>query len=64
LTTGGVSQLYAINLSTGAAGLLGDIGGGDLIDGLAVVPVIPEPATLATAAMAFLGAALMRRRGC
>jgi hypothetical protein len=65
LTTGGVSQLYSINLSTGAAGLLGDIGGGDLIDGLAVVgPVIPEPATFATAAMALLGAVLTRRRGC
>jgi hypothetical protein len=60
LTGGGISQLYSIDLATGAASLVGDIGGGDLIDGLAIVP-IPEPATLATAALALIGAVFVRR---
>ena len=64
ITTGGVSQLYSINLATGAASLLGDIGGGDLIDGLAVVSdVVPEPSTIAMAAFALVGGVLARRRG-
>ena len=54
----GVSELYTINLTTGAATLVGTIGGGDLIDGLAVV--IPEPATLSLLAVGAL--ALVRRR--
>lgn len=60
-TTGGISQLYTINLATGAASLIGDIGGGDLIDGIAVVS-IPEPATVAMAAIALVGAFGIRRR--
>lgn len=36
LTVGGVSQLYTINLGTGAATLLGNIGGGEVIRGIAV----------------------------
>jgi hypothetical protein len=60
MTTGGVSQLYSINLASGVATLVGDIGGGDLIDGLAIV-AIPEPATLATAALALVGAICLRR---
>ena len=65
--TGGVSRLYRINLATGQATLVpggggtGVIGGGDLIDGLTVVP-IPEPSS----AIALLGGAaalaLSRRR--
>lgn len=60
----GISQLFSINLSTGAATLIGDIGGGDLIDGLAVVgSKIPEPASLSMAAFALIGGVLARRRG-
>jgi hypothetical protein len=54
------SRLYTINLATGAATLVGTIGGGDAIDGLTVVAV-PEPATLG-----LLGGAIvlgLRRRG-
>jgi hypothetical protein len=35
-----VSKLYAINLRTGAASLQGTIGGGELIRGVAVVPLV------------------------
>ena len=39
LTVGGVSQLYTINLVTGAATLVGDIGGGETIRDIAVALV-------------------------
>lgn len=56
-----VSSLYSINLTTGFATPLGKIGGGDVIDGLAIVPtVVPEPATLG--AIAGAGVLAMRRR--
>jgi hypothetical protein len=54
----GVSELYTVSLTTGTATLVGTIGGGDLIDGLAVV--IPEPGTLSLLAVGAL--ALVRRR--
>lgn len=54
----GVSDLYQIDLVTGAATPLGTIGGGDFIDGLAVA--IPEPATIGFLAMGL--PALLRRR--
>jgi hypothetical protein len=54
----GVSELYTINLTTGSATLVGTIGGGDLIDGIAVV--IPEPAALSLLGVGAL--ALIRRR--
>lgn len=63
LTTGGVSELYSIDLSTGASGSLGTIGGGDLIDGITVVG-IPEPATFGMAGLALIGGVLLRRRAC
>ena len=56
--TRGVSELYTINLTTGTATLVGTIGGGDLIDGLAVV--IPEPASLSLLTVGAL--VLIRRR--
>jgi len=55
----GVSQLYTINLSTGAATLVNTIDGGELIDGLAVV--IPEPASLTLLGLGALSL-LARRR--
>ncbi len=54
----GVSELYTINLTTGTATLVGTIGGGDLIDGLAVF--IPAPGALSL--LAFGALALIRRR--
>ncbi len=56
------SQFYTINLSTGAATLVGEIGGGAVITALTVqAQAIPEPAS----ALAFVGLAagvLLRRR--
>ena len=59
------SALYAINLSTGAATLIGNIGAGNLsVRGISVQPV-PEPGTAALVALGILGtfrAANRRRR--
>jgi hypothetical protein len=57
--TQGISRLYTIDLATGTSTLVGTVGGGDLLDGLAI-GVVPEPTTLAMGA----GAALLvlRRR--
>lgn len=57
------SNLYSINLLTGAATNLGQIDGGIIITAIAVVPAIPEPATLALAATALAAIPLVRRRG-
>ena len=58
-TGGGVSRLYSINLATGGATLLGDLGGGALVDGIAV---IPEPASAALLLLAPLPLLARRRR--
>ena len=60
-TGGSVSNLYTINLATGAAALVGQINGGTLVTDIAVVPV-PEPTALAAIGLA--GVALMARRRC
>jgi len=57
------SNLYAINLATGAATNLGQIDGGVIITAISVAPAIPEPATLALAGMALAAIPLVRRRG-
>ncbi|MBA4104327.1 MAG: hypothetical protein C0485_01115 [Pirellula sp.] len=57
------SNLYSINLVTGAATNLGQIDGGVIITAISVVPAVPEPATLALAGMALAAIPLIRRRG-
>jgi hypothetical protein len=59
---GSVSNLYTINLATGAASLVGQIDGGIVITAMAVAP-IPEPATLGLAGCLLGGVAMIRRRG-
>ena len=58
-----VSELFIINLTTGAATLVGTIGGGQIVRGLAApigATAVPEPATLLLVASGAL--ALCRRR--
>ncbi len=57
------SNLYSINLATGAATNPGQIDGGVIITAISVVPAIPEPATIALAGMALAAIPLVRRRG-
>ena len=61
LTTGGISELYSIDLPTGVSIPLGAIGGGDLIDGIAVIG-IPEPAAFGMAIFALIGGVLRGRK--
>jgi hypothetical protein len=59
------SLFYSVDLSTGAASLVGQIDGGLLITAMAVLPadgVVPEPSTAALAALAMIGCAVARRR--
>ncbi|MBW4663430.1 MAG: DUF4394 domain-containing protein [Chroococcus sp. CMT-3BRIN-NPC107] len=57
------SELYTIDLGTGAASLLGEIGGSRSLIGLAAEPV-PEPSSVigSVAAVTLGGVVLMRRR--
>jgi hypothetical protein len=55
------SNLYSINLATGAAIDLGQIDGGILVPNLAAVP-IPEPAAAALLAFGMFGYAFARRK--
>jgi uncharacterized protein (TIGR03437 family) len=55
LTVGGVSQMYTINLINGAATLIGNIGGGEIIRGIAIVNSATPSAQ--TAGIAILNAA-------
>jgi len=63
-TTSGISNLYTINLATGTATLVGQIGGGLLVRDITVVPGggagVPEPASLGILALG--AAALFTRR--
>lgn len=64
---GGIHRLYSINLDPSApvgsprATLIGVIGGGDLIDGLAIAPV-PEPASITILAIGAVALCARRRR--
>lgn len=59
----GISFFYTINLATGAATLVDDIGVEQFVNDIAVAPAaVPEPAGLALAAGALLVAQTTRRR--
>ncbi len=62
--TGGSSQLFTINLTTGAATLVGTIGGGLTITGLAasVGSPVPEPTTLLLFATGIAATGIKMRR--
>lgn len=61
LRIGGVSILHSINLTTGAATAIGEIGSGLTIDGLSALPTgVPEPSTLLLSALG-LASLLLRR---
>jgi len=55
------SELYTINLATGSANLVGEIGGGNIITTMTVI--IPGPGGLAALAAAALAGRTRRRRG-
>jgi hypothetical protein len=58
LTTGGTPRLYQINLDTGAAALVGSVGGlglGEQVVGVTFQNVIPEPSSLLLGAVGFAG---------
>jgi hypothetical protein len=57
----GATRLYTIDLTTGAASSLGGVGGGFVIDGLAITPV-PEPMTLGLTAAGVALLVVARRR--
>ena len=63
-TTSGISNLYTVNLATGTATLVGQIGGGLLVRDITVIPGsgrgLPEPASLGILALG--AAALFTRR--
>ena len=58
----GISSLYTINLATGAATLVGGIGTGQTITGLAAVSDVPEPTTLSPLFVGAAAAFLAKRK--
>jgi hypothetical protein len=63
--TGAASSLYTINLATGAATLVGTIGGGLLLQDISVLTVasVPSPASLGLVGAGALGLGFLAARG-
>lgn len=63
ILTGGTDKLYSINLSTGAATLVGTIGTGTTVySGLTAATAVPEPTGLTFVALGTTATAFARRR--
>jgi hypothetical protein len=63
ILTGGTDKLYSVNLSTGAATLVGTIGTGTTVyNGVTAASATPEPGTIGLAGLAAVGVLLRRRR--
>jgi hypothetical protein len=62
--TGGASQLFTIDLANGEAELIGTIGSGLTVTGLAAIQAqaVPEPASFVLACMGCLGLSVLARR--
>ena len=62
-TVAGQTEFFSVNLSTGALGLIGDVGTpGELTSGLDSIAIVPEPATVALSAIGGLMLVLFRRK--
>lgn len=62
-STGGSSQLYTIDLNSGAATLAGVIGNGDTVRDFTIIPsAVPEPSSLVFTGLLLAGFAGRRRR--
>jgi hypothetical protein len=56
------SNLYSINLNTGAASLIGPIGNGLVFNDISVIAAVPEPSSLTLLAIVSIGGLFVLRR--